>query len=281
MDNYLHLDVNPDASQEEIQAAYQRQRERYALDNLTELDSELQAVAHRRLAELEQAYAVLSDPEQRRLYDAQLNGARQVSSTQLHQAAPRKTGISHRELWYTFGGVAVAIALIAGLWLMTDSDALPSVGEVNRPAPDFELATLDGGQIALADYRGKVVMVNFWGTWCEPCKRETPALQAAYSQLQDDGLVIVGVNLTDDERVQGNTEADIRAFVEQYDVTYPIALDEEGDVLQAFRVYPLPTSFFIDPDGTIRYVRVGEITTDEVIVLFESLKSETTARRSS
>jgi peroxiredoxin len=152
------------------------------------------------------------------------------------------------------------------------------VGEVNRPAPAITLATLDGEEVQLSDYEGQVVLVNFWGTWCEPCKRETPALQTAYEELNDQGLVIIGVNLTNDEITLGNSEADIHAFAEQYNVTYPIALDRMGEARKAFSVYPLPTSFFIDPYGNIRYVRVGEITTQEVTELFTALQQETTAR---
>jgi peroxiredoxin len=189
-----------------------------------------------------------------------------------------RQGISRREVWYAAGGIVVALVLVAVIWALTDRSDIPAVGEVNRPAPSFTLPELRGGEVNLDEYRGQVVLVNFWGTWCEPCRRETPALQAAYEQLRDEGFVIIGVNMTEDEFVQNNSEDDIRAFADQYNVTYPIALDVEGEVSRAFRVYPLPTSFFIDPEGTIRYMRVSEITADEVIALFNQLKQDSTAQ---
>ncbi len=270
---YDILGVARDASPTDIDNAYQRLKARYDIAGLEELDSDLQNVARQRLDDLERAYAVLHDPAQRATYDA---GSPPAATTT--PATGNK--LSQREVFSIVGGIALALVLIGVVWMLTDRDnTLPSVGEVSRPAPDFTLSTLDGGTISLSDYRGKVVLVNFWGTWCEPCKRETPALEAAYQAMQDDGLVIIGINLTDDELIQGNAEADIQAFVDQYRVTYPIALDRDGTVLQDFRVYPLPTSFFVDPEGTIRYVRVGEITTDEVAALFADLRQTVTAQQ--
>jgi peroxiredoxin len=170
--------------------------------------------------------------------------------------------------------VLVALVVIGLVWAWTGqtADNGPAVGIVDRPTPDVALPTLDGEEMRLSDYHGSVVLVNFWGTWCEPCRRETPALQAAYEQLRDEGLVVVGVNITEDELIQGKTEEDIRAFAETYGVSYPIALDMEGEMMRAFRVYPLPTSFFIDTEGTVRFMRVGEINTEEIHDLFARLQ---------
>lgn len=86
--------------------------------------------------------------------------------------------------------------------------------------------------------------------------------------------MIVGVNLTRDESKQGVTEADILAFAQHYGITYPVALDLEGEVAKAYRIFPLPTSYFVDAQGNIRYVRVGEITANEITVLFTRLQQE-------
>ncbi|WP_255603333.1 TlpA disulfide reductase family protein [Oscillochloris sp. ZM17-4] len=137
---------------------------------------------------------------------------------------------------------------------------------------------MSGDTVNLTAYRGQVVLVNFWGTWCEPCKRELPALQAANERYGDKGLTIIGVNLTDDEQSQGVSEDGIRTFAEQYNLTYPIALDRDGSVTDAFRVFPLPTSFFIDAQGQIRYVHVGELTLDDVAARFTELQREGLAR---
>jgi peroxiredoxin len=181
----------------------------------------------------------------------------------------------------TLGVAVLAVALLAGIWWFTGSEAPESVamGETMRPAPAIELARLGGGEVNLADYRGQVVLVNFWGTWCEPCRRELPALQSAYEQLEAQGFTIIGVNLTRDEGNYGNDEADIQAFLDAYGVTFPIALDYDGEVTNDYRVFPLPTSFFIDPDGNIRYVRVGEVTFEDVVSRFEQLRGASTAQQ--
>lgn len=274
---YDLLGVDPDASQFHIESAYQRQRESYRVDRVAGIDAELQQIAERRTAELEHVYHILSDPLRRQQYDISIGLRRQGQGEE--SVSPSRTTLSSRERWYALGGVLTALVLIALIWSLTDHTERPSIGEVNRPAPNFTLPELNGGEVHLGNYRGKVVLVNFWATWCEPCKRETPALQAAYKRLSNQGLMIIGVNLTDDETAQGNTESDIRSFVEQYNVTYPIALDVAGEATKAFRVFPLPTSYFIDPEGTIRYIRVGEITTDEVTALFTELQQEAAALR--
>jgi thiol-disulfide isomerase/thioredoxin len=272
---YDLLGIEPGASQDEIIVAYQQQRERYSAERVAGMDESIQQTAQQRTQDLEQAYRVLSDAQQRQEYDNRIG----VQGAPAQAVAPQTSKtLNTRERWYVIGGVVGALLLVAVMWMLTDRTDLPSVGEVNRPAPQVALPTLTEGEtMQLQNYRGKVVLVNFWGTWCEPCKRETPALQAAYEQLRDQGLVVVGINLTDDELVQGNTEADIRSFVEQYNVTYPIALDVAGEARKAFQIYPIPTSYFIDAEGNIRYVRVGEITAQEVTALFNALQQETTA----
>jgi len=204
----------------------------------------------------------------------------QQADTNAPRRAPR-SGLTRREVTYTVGGALAALILITAVWLLTGTQTtpLPAVGEVNRPAPDFTLPALGGGEVRLSDYRGKVVLVNFWGTWCEPCREETPALQAAYTQLRERGRVVIGIDLADGEKSQGRGEAEISQFVKQYNVSYPIALDVEGKVANAFRIYPIPTSYFIDPQGNIRYVRVSTLTTSEVVSLFENLQQQGAAQR--
>lgn len=183
----------------------------------------------------------------------------------------RRSALSRRELLFAGIGVLIGLAIIGAVWFVTADTAdpaLPGVGETNRPAPDIAMPTLDGETLRLSDYRGKVVLVNFWGTWCEPCKEETPALEASYQQLKDRGLVIVGVNL----RRQEPDEQAIRAFLDEYGVTYTTALDVDGEAARLFQISPIPTSYFIDPAGNIRYIRVGTLTQEEVATLFERLR---------
>ena len=190
----------------------------------------------------------------------------------------QRRSVSRRELLFAGLGVLLGLAIITGVWLYTSSTAeraLPGVGETNRPAPDITLPALDGGDIRLSDYRGNVVLINFWGTWCEPCKEETPALQAAYENLSAQGLVVLGVNL---RRQEPNDEA-VQAFLDQYGVTYRTALDVEGEAARLFQISPIPTSYFIDQQGNIRYIRVGTLTQEEVVTLFSRLQQEATAHR--
>jgi peroxiredoxin len=268
---YALLGVEWDAAPEAIEAAFRRQRERYNPELVADLDPELRRVATERTAELERAYAVLSDPERRKAYDASLRGEPRAGE------AATSRGLTPRERTLAIAGAVAALALVAAIWFLTGRDAGPqgaAMSEVNRPAPAFAVPALDGGNVSLADYEGKVVVLNFWATWCEPCKRELPALEQAYTTYGDQGLTIIGVNLTDDEQAQGGSETKIRAFLDQYGVTYPIALDTQGEVTNAYRVFPLPTSFFIDPQGHIRYVHIGELTLEDVAARFEELRAE-------
>lgn len=270
--HYTRLGVDPQSGEEAITEAYQRLRERYSPEQFSEMDDDLRQVAVQRTAEIERAYQILVDPQRRRQYDISINLRRADAGPGQAQA---RRQLTPRELGYAAVGVVAAIALVATIWVLTGRDTGvegQAMGQVNRPAPPFTLEMLDGTPFSLADQRGRVVLVNFWGTWCEPCKREMPALQAAHEQLGPQGLTVVGVNLTDDEISQGQTLDAIRAFVDQFGVTYPNVLDVEGSVTNDYRIFPLPTSFFIDGEGQIRYVHIGELTLNDVTARFNELR---------
>src|SRR5690606_462680 len=117
--------------------------------------------------------------------------------------------------------------------------------EVGRLAPNFELAGLDGSVQRLSDYRGRYVLLNFWASWCGPCKIETPDLQRFSDEVDTSKLVVVGLN-------QQERPSVAQDFVEQFDVTYPIVLDRSGEVSLAYRVgRSIPVTMLIDPDGVI------------------------------
>ncbi len=268
MDNYYDLlGVAPGATPEELAAAYHRQRERYSHERVAALGPEFQRIADERLSALERAYATLSDQDRRRAYD---QSQRPAPSPQ-----PRRGGLGRRELISLIGGALVGLIIIAVVWNVAGSSApsaMPTLAQIDRPAADFDLPALDGSGIRLSDYRGKVVMVNFWYTDCPPCKEETPALQEIHQRLGEQDLVVIGVNVRGNEPPGAAGEAKIRAFTEQYGVTYPIAIDTNGDVGRAYQVYVLPTTFFIDQAGTVRFARFGPLTADEVERTYSALR---------
>jgi cytochrome c biogenesis protein CcmG/thiol:disulfide interchange protein DsbE len=146
--------------------------------------------------------------------------------------------------------VAAAVALLA-YGLASKGTAALSVGE---PAPDKELEALDGSESAtLADYRGRWVLLNFWASWCEPCRDEAPALERFHREGRDAGVAVVGVNLDD-------ARDDARAFVEEFGLTYPQLRDGDGrERRDAYGMTGFPESFLVDPDGRIALIRRGPV----------------------
>src|SRR5262245_24386550 len=273
---YTVLNVSAQATATEVEAAYQRQRERYSPERVAALGEEFRSVAETRSAEIERAYAVLADPERRRAYDT---GGGAAPATTAPQSA-RRSGLSRRELFMAAGGALAGLVVIAFVWVLVERNAapaLPPAAQVNRPAPDFTLPSLGGGDVRLSDYRGKIVLVNFWYTNCAPCREETPALAAVYKKLSARGFAIIGVNVRGNERKGADGDEDIRKFTSANGVTYPIALDTDGRVDRDYRVYTLPTSFVIDKNGNVRYLLFSAVTGDDVEALFNKLQQETSA----
>ncbi len=193
---------------------------------------------------------------------------------QQHTSTERR-GISGREIVFGICGVLAGLLVLSGVWVLAgrNEDPFPQVTQVEPyPAPDFALQALDGSTVRLGDYRGQVVLLNFWGTWCEPCKAETPALQAAYERFKDEGLVIIGVDLLYTERQARRDIEDVKAFARTYGVTYPLVLDEDGGVSRAYAINPIPTTYIIDPEGNVRYIRISELRESDIERLFYAVK---------
>jgi len=119
-------------------------------------------------------------------------------------------------------------------------------------APDFTLDTLDGKKVTLSELRGEIVLINLWATWCPPCRAEMPALENAYEQYKDSGVVILGLNVTNQD-----SEKDIPLFVDEFGLTFPILLDRDGSVSALYQLRGLPTTYFVNREGIIRTVVVG------------------------
>ncbi len=132
----------------------------------------------------------------------------------------------------------------------------------NTPAPDFELASLDGGTpIALSSFRGQVVVLNFWASWCAPCRLEAPGLRRVSERYADRGVRFLGVDYRDND-------AAARAFVDEFRLEYPSVTDPSGSLAYDYGLIGFPTTFIIDAAGTIRYRFVGYLDED---VLEEAL----------
>jgi peroxiredoxin len=122
-------------------------------------------------------------------------------------------------------------------------------------APDFTLATLAGDTVTLASMKGRPVFLNFWATWCKPCRAEMTDIISAYGAHTEQHLVVLAINLTDQERMR-----DVRQFVTELQMPFPVLLDRKGKVRKGYRLRGVPTSVFIDTLGVVRFVNPGPIT---------------------
>jgi thiol-disulfide isomerase/thioredoxin len=119
-------------------------------------------------------------------------------------------------------------------------------------APDFTLESLDGSQLTLSELRGSPVMLNLWASWCLPCRVEMPAIERVYQRHREDGLVVVGLNVTAQD-----SEAAARAFAQEFGLSFPIVLDRDGAASARYELMGLPSTYFIDRQGIIRAVIIG------------------------
>jgi len=119
-------------------------------------------------------------------------------------------------------------------------------------APDFELPTLDGEQVFLSDYFGKPILLNFWASWCAPCRAEIPDMQKFY---EDQDVEVVAVNLTTSEHSKDN----VPEFVDEFGMTFPVLLDEQGTASTIYQIQPIPTTYLIDSEGIIHNIAYGPL----------------------
>jgi peroxiredoxin len=133
--------------------------------------------------------------------------------------------------------------------------------EIGRAAPDFLLETPDGGTLRLSDLQGQPVLVNFWASWCDPCRKEMPDLIEAYDQYRDEGLVVVGVN-------QQEATSKVEEFAADFGVEFPIVFDRDAEVADAWRIggpiQGLPSSYFIDATGVIQATTLGQLSEESL-----------------
>lgn len=156
------------------------------------------------------------------------------------------------------GVLALAAGLFAAQWLKPpQSHQAPATASalVGEPAPPFTLGAADGARVSLSDFRGQVLLVNFWATWCAPCREEMPMLDALHDELAERGFAVVGIAMDDVQRA--------REFAGALDIGYPVLVGA-GDVFAVMRAYGnaggmLPYSVLVDRDGRVQWVELGEL----------------------
>jgi len=152
-------------------------------------------------------------------------------------------------------GALVALGIAVGAWftvLQPAPEAAPTIARPGAAAPQIALGALDGGRSDLAADKGKVILVNFWATWCEPCKSEMPALQQLAEDLRGQPFRMYSVDLQEDAQA-------IETFQRQYNLDLYVLLDDEGSVTRAYGVRGLPATFLIDRQGVVREQRLGPL----------------------
>lgn len=149
------------------------------------------------------------------------------------------------------------ILAMGAVWITFNADTSNATDNTSAPqagfaAPDFTLKTPKGEEYTLSELKGNTVLVNLWATWCPPCRAEMPAIEKMYKEYKDQGLIVLAINMT-----YQDDPADIAPFIQKYNLTFPILLEETGNVGAAYQLRSLPSSYFINRAGVIQEVVIG------------------------
>lgn len=170
-------------------------------------------------------------------WDSKLAAAGKASSTADHRPAWKRVSMA-----VTLG---LASVFMLFLLLYPHKSAAEVTLAVGQQAPDFTVEAMDGSKVRLADLKGKPVVINFWASWCTPCRKEMPDFEAVYKQFAPSGLQLYGINV-------GESKVSISDFVNQVGATFPIAVDTDEEAQNAYKILPIPATFFIGADGKIK-----------------------------
>lgn len=160
-----------------------------------------------------------------------------------------------------FGGLLGLIIFWGGNQPLT-AQRERQIPQSGQKFPDFTLESLDGEKITLSELANQPIVINFWATWCDPCKEEMPLFEAVYSE--NSGIVVLGVNYNEPANI-------IRRFVEERGITFPILLDADGKLAERFQVFGFPTTYFIDRDGILRGIYVGQLNEQLILSYLEEI----------
>ncbi|MFQ5933485.1 MAG: TlpA family protein disulfide reductase [Dehalococcoidia bacterium] len=174
-----------------------------------------------------------------------------------------------RRRWKLFLPVLLALGALVGImaWGMTHQDSVTSKSGLTRtgkPAPYFEIAAFSGETLRLSDFAGVPLVLNFWASWCVPCRTEAPVLEQAWRRFKEEGVTFVGINIQD-------FEGDARAFIGEFDVTYPNGIDRTGLTTIDYGVGGIPVTFFIDREGVVTRRLVGAVREAQITLWVEEL----------
>lgn len=150
------------------------------------------------------------------------------------------------------------VTVTEGTAVVAQESGTSGMPEAGQAAPNFTLADLEGNEVSLAEFRGQPVIINFWATWCGPCRIEMPELQQAYEERQEEGLAILAVNMEE------SPDMVRRFFYDDLRLTFTPLLDENGEVANRYGIFNLPTTYFVDPEGTIAAVHRGPLTGGQI-----------------
>jgi len=167
----------------------------------------------------------------------------------------------------TLIAIGVLVAVFGIVWLQSSKYEPPKIGKV---APEFALVDLDDKPVRLSDYRGKVVFLNFWATWCKPCREEMPSMEVLHKNFAKDGLVVLAVSI---DRV--TTTKDIPPFIKSMNLSFPVLIDSWGRTDMPYKRMGVPETFIIDQQGVIREIVIGPrdwTRLDSLTVLVDLLK---------
>ena len=144
----------------------------------------------------------------------------------------------------------MVLLILTGNLAIAQQNIFAKMGAVlpnnEKPAPDFNLLTPNGKSISLSDYKGRTVLLNFWATWCIPCKKELPSMQRLYEDLKLDGFEIVAISIDRDKKER------VHQYIEEYSLTFPVLLDPSQKVRKDYFILGLPTSYLIGKDGKLK-----------------------------
>lgn len=182
-----------------------------------------------------------------------------METSQPSQDEQARRGLS--PAWFAAGAVALLVLGLLGYALISQPVTALQVGS---PVPDFQLTTLDGSQVNLGTQRGKVVVVNFFASWCTPCRKEASDLEAVWREAQDQGVQFIGIAYKD-------AESKSQAFLDEFGVTYPSVVEPGNRTARAYGVTGVPETFVVDQQGLLVHHFIGEVSQAQLQQVLDSL----------